>query len=208
MPAMRSCGSPSTHWKIALCSLSTGSKRPPAALRVPEQQLAGGDDQLFVGDRHVDAGIDGGEHRIERDRTVGGGQQDIGSGIDRHGPQPFGAVGGRGHDARTELRHLFGQQLEVAARGEAHDLEALGVARDHVERLTPDASGRTENGDALAVHGKSIGATSRRFRAGSRPPRKARSKTRSRRRYTNRSGRARRRGRRSSCRRPSPARRA
>jgi len=44
---------------------------------------------------------------------------------------------------------LLGQQIDVPSRGQSRHGEALQMTRDDVERLPPDAAGRTENGDAL-----------------------------------------------------------
>ena len=52
---------------------------------MPEQQLAGGNDQFFIGDGYIDTGIDRGENRIERDSAVGSGQENVRS---RTRPRP------------------------------------------------------------------------------------------------------------------------
>jgi hypothetical protein len=52
----------------------------------------------------------------------------------------------------VKCRDLFGEQAGVTARGEPDDLEAFGMARDHVQRLRADAAGRTENRDPFAFH--------------------------------------------------------
>jgi hypothetical protein len=51
-----------------------------------------------------------------------------------------------------ELRDLRRQQFHVAARSQPANRESLGVAGDDVERLAPDAAGRTEHRDAPAAH--------------------------------------------------------
>ena len=53
------------------------------------------------------------------------------------------------HEARAELLYLLSEQLEVPARGEADNLEALGQGTDHVEGLPADGAGGAENGDAF-----------------------------------------------------------
>ena len=172
-------------------------------LRVTEQELAGRDDQFFVGHGNVDAGVDGGKHRVECHRAVGRCEQDVGFRIDGHRAQSVRTVGRRRRDVRPEVRNLFGEQVDVTSCGQAHDFETLRMAPDHVEGLPSDAPGRTEYRDPFPFHVSSFCATSRTSRAGSPGRRKARNRTRCRRKYTNRNGRGRRHARRSGCRRPS-----
>ena len=55
------------HWKIALCSLSTGSKRRVVLLRLGGDELAGADQHFFVGERDQGAA----PHRRQGRRETG-----------------------------------------------------------------------------------------------------------------------------------------
>ncbi len=93
MLAIRSGGSPSTHWKDRAV-FAVDRKQPRAAgARVREQQLARGNHKFFVGHRNVDAGVYRGKHRIESDRAVRCREQNVGLRIDRHRAQSRRAVG-------------------------------------------------------------------------------------------------------------------
>ena len=52
-------------------------------------------------------------------------------------------------DRRQELADLAGEELLVRPRcGQADDLEPVGIATDHIQRLGPDRARRSEDGDA------------------------------------------------------------
>ena len=101
----------------ALKDRASARCRPAAAsrrcARVRDEQLARGDDQFFVRDRDVDAAIDRGEDRVERDRAVGRGEHDVGAALARDGVQTrarrraASATSSRGPNARD----LIGEQL-------------------------------------------------------------------------------------------------
>ena len=116
-----------------------------------EEQLAGRDHQLLVGNRDVDAGVDCGKDRLEGDRAVRRGQNDVGLALDGNAPQTRRpVVGPQRNDRRSKTPDLVAQELRVSARRQSDDLEAVAVASDDVERLRADAARRTQNGDALA----------------------------------------------------------
>ena len=52
---------------------------------------------------------------------------------------------------RAIASDLRGEQIDVAAGGEAHDLDTVGMRIDHRERARADRARRTENGDALRI---------------------------------------------------------
>ena len=160
IPATARASSPTRHWKIALCSLSTGSSCAPPRFAAVDQQLARGDDQLFVGDGDVDAALDGREDRVEGNGAVGRGQHDVGLALDGDAHQTFGTVGRRRRKRVSKRRDLLGEQIRVATGREADDFETIGVPRDDVERLRSDRSRRTENRYSLA-HGAFIDCTCR-----------------------------------------------
>ena len=56
-----------------------------------------------------------------------------------------------GHHLGLELLDLLGHHVEVAAGGERHDLELVGVLLRDVQSLRADGAGGTEEGDLLDV---------------------------------------------------------
>jgi len=92
--AMRSTGSPRRHWKIALCSLSTGSKRPPLARACEKSSSPAATISFFVGNRNVDARINPRQNTASNaTATVSGRKEDIGVRIDRNRAKSRCAVG-------------------------------------------------------------------------------------------------------------------
>ena len=64
--------------------------------------------------------------------------------------QPIERGAGRHRgDARPVARDLRREQLGVLARGEADDLQPIGMRVDDGERALADRAGRSEDGDAL-----------------------------------------------------------
>ena len=116
--------------------LAVDRDQPAAAALVRgERELAGGDEALLVRERERDAVLERPHRRRqprEAERRV---EDDVGLGAARA--------------ARSGRPHL-GQGREAVDRGRAgggcDELE-LVVGRDHLERLAPDRTGRTEEGD-------------------------------------------------------------
>ena len=86
--------------------------------------------------------------------------------------------------SRRSRRACVVERLAVAARGEAHQLEAVRIRGDHLERLHADRAGRTEDDDAphdprLTVPSGRPAATRGRAIRRSRPRRPGRRRRRS-----------------------------
>ena len=183
------------HWKIALCSLSTGRSARTAPPRALDQQLARRDDRApcWRPRRRCRARRRRTPLRTPPNRrSPPAGCPDSLSTATRR--RPCGAVGGRRRDRDAESRapaRASSSTLRPAAKPTTSN--ALGMARDHVECLRSDRSGRPENRDR--AYARLMGL------AGSRPS-AALQRTRRRRRDTSRSDRARRRALGSSLRRP------
>ena len=78
--------------------------------------------------------------------SVGAWSGSVGCAPDRRGQLVGGGVR-RGDDRDLKGDGLLREELEVATRGQAHHLEAVGVAPDEVEGLGPDGAGRAEQDD-------------------------------------------------------------
>ena len=168
-------------------------------------QVPASDERLLVGGRDRLAGAQRGEDRSEADHASRSDHEQVDV-VARGDPlERFVAVAAREDRLlRPEARRLLAQELLVAARRERDHLErACGF--HHLERLSSDRPGRTQQRDAdrrlvcPAVRFTS-GQRRRRSAAGRAPGRAPVPRT-----GTSRSGRARRRGRGSGC--PSPWRR-
>ena len=161
-------GRPSRHWWTALCSLSTGKDRDPAAARGLDHQAARHDQHFLVGQGDRLAGVDGGKRRLQRRRPRRRAEDDVHRGMGGHRGQPARApAGGDGlrqalplqlgerlrrrqrDDGRPVARRLRGQARGVGAGGETGDCEPVRVRVDDREGAPPDGAGRAEDGDVL-----------------------------------------------------------
>ena len=90
-----------------------------AARRVRDEQLARGDDQLLVRDRDVDAAIDRGEDRVERDGAVGRREHDVGAALARDAMQTRGTVARVRDDARARTARPARRAARRSSRPQA-----------------------------------------------------------------------------------------
>ena len=151
-----------------------------------DQELAGGDDQLFVGNGYSNAALDARKDGVEGDRPVGGRDHDVRAALggghgkadstvhDARRRGEFGAqtlciVGASaGDDLGLKAPHLVEQFPDAPAGCKGDDAEAIGVARDDVEGLRSNRPGRAENRNLLRHGPRPFAARDRstaRFRA-------------------------------------------
>ena len=129
--------------------------------------MTGRDERLLVGGGHDLARLQRGQHRPQAHHTAGGHDDEVdvlpgGHLRERVGSiQPGGAsrevealgrirVGHR-DDPRLQSRSLFGDGLDIAARGDGHDLEVTGLAGgEHLHRLATDGASGAQERDTRA----------------------------------------------------------
>src|SRR5437016_5637288 len=159
---------PSRHWKIAECSLSTGSRRARVLCTAAVTRLPG--DQRFLGrEGHVLSPAERGHRGGEPRRSCHGHQDQVGARVRGQGGEPLGThedlpapAGGasaqpggpfRGPDRdrrRSVLAHLLDQPRNVGAPRQRHHLHLAGTpleVPDHVERGAADGAGRAQDGE-------------------------------------------------------------
>ncbi len=126
-------------------------------------QVAAGDEGLLVRRRDGLARFERREHRAEADHAAGGNHDQVdvlarsqpdkrvgtalAGGIGRQLERSDRHLVSQGDHGRSHARGLLGKERTVGARGERHDPEGLRVRSQHVDRLPPDRSGGTEEGD-------------------------------------------------------------
>ena len=162
---------PARHWKIALCSLSTGRIVAPLVLRCLGHQRARGDQRLLVGERDGPARLDGGHDRrrpaqptiAAMTRSASPAAASISaSSPRRRGSRCRQAVPAsrcRRVSSATTASLAFGSPGDLGKRcgvgrgGHGDDLEALGRALDEVERRFADRAGGAEDCDLRLTSG-------------------------------------------------------
>ena len=153
---------------MALCSESIGrsSARPAFACGVGggADEVAGHDDDFFVGEGDGGAAVEGGEGGFKAGAAGGGDDEEVDVGVGGdvvHGGDVGAGVVGDGLDAGEiivggvgpdpagmKFTGLLLEEVEVAAGGEGADLKAIGQGADDVEGLDADAAGAAEEGEA------------------------------------------------------------
>ena len=136
--------------RCARCRPATVARRcapPPSTSSSPAATMSS-----LLATAIVDAAFDRGKDGVERDGAVGCGQHDVGR---RSRPRRASAPAGR-RPPSSPARSRNAATCSASKRGVApsrqtDDLEAIGMARDHVERLGADRSGRAENGNSVCA---------------------------------------------------------
>jgi hypothetical protein len=136
-----------------------------------EDEVAGGDEALLVGEADGLAGEDGGVGGFEAGNADDGGNDEAGGGKGGYADGAGGAVrdfdagdvvsaevggeavgegfGGEGDDLRTPAEGLREGEVVVAAGGEGDGLEVGGVGVAEAEGALADGAGGAEDGDLL-----------------------------------------------------------
>ena len=160
----------SRHWKMAECSLSTGRIRVPrarasAVTKAPAitrvSLLASASvfparSAAMVGTRPAPPTM--AETTMSAPVSAAAWQHPLAppthlgrQGVQASGQLPRSRFVGQRDKPRAEPADLLLQQLHVVAGGQRHDLELVGVARHHIQRVRPDGSRRTQNRQSLHV---------------------------------------------------------
>ncbi len=153
------------HWKIALCSLSIGSSVAPPASTARHEHRAADHQRFLVGEQHALAGARGRERgcrpaaptiaaiTVSASASVAASISPAVAGEDARRQTlarqaPARARAPRRVEQRGDLRPVATAQrdelLPLPVRGERGNLEAIRMARDHVERRVADRAGRAE----------------------------------------------------------------
>ena len=129
---------------MALCS---EFDRSQAMVRLGHDQLAGHHEDLLGRQRDDLAGAQRRQRRRQRAGPGDRGEDEVAVGVGDHLLDPLFSAGIGRPDRVPRLprqRPLAGQQAE--------DLEAVGEAVDHVQRLAADRPGRAQDGDPEPAH--------------------------------------------------------
>ena len=151
------------HWRIALCSLSTGTSSPPPRCAAPVTRSPPmTSDSLFASatrlPRSSAASVASSPAApttafstisalVERRR------------IDQTAVAPLPSPDARRRPFRTSPTYsgakradLLSEQRGVAERGQRRDVESIALTLEHAQRRRADRAGGAENGDAARAH--------------------------------------------------------
>ena len=150
-------GLPCSAWKMALCSLSTGTSLPPVRAASSVTRAPAMTRVSLLATATVLPRLQGGPRSFQPGRADNGGHHRIDAVVGYHArhavraAQEFAAVGqpgrveidgriGQAHEARVESMRLLDQEINARVGGQSDDLKAVRQVGGHIERADADGA--------------------------------------------------------------------